>query len=1404
MNLSANNDIENINTNLNYHKSKIKSDEINLNKSFTNDDDLTDNDDDDDVVHHLSPIEKRLNRMNKEKELRKQEEYLLHGTIHLSQPSVLFNSPESSQQQNTLKTIKQLEKSPSTQAFTEKIQQNFFNKQQNSISNNITTNDHINNSNENELLKLLNEVEQNLNSSSSSSSLSSTQQIKPSLTQIATNHIRYKVIRILKANDISFNGAVPNNEIHLCVIYQPINLIKHSSKIIDQKFWVILKDTWRYTPVRLGDIINIIATFEYKYDNYITYITDHNTNLLILLPDLLISATRVSNSVKCVRSAMLPTWLRIFTTSKAALKGNVAHTLFQSALRKGSCDRDFLLKIINNIIQEEAISLHTMKISDNEIYSYLTELIPIIQRFFDELWGNYDQTNENFIHITSQQKKFISWSYNNGNKSTFLKLKRILEIEDNIYSINYGLKGKVDVTVEAETSLVNDNNDEINTKQQHIMPFEIKTGSYESIEHRAQVLLYTLMMSERYNANVISGLLFYLKKNNNYNDDRRTSTYYRSTGKAVTNLKGMNVISNEIAALIQKRNELARYEYDNLKNHVSKHIMPPLLMNKRICNKCFFKNECAMYHKLFENGTSTTSGMYEDDFNLLTSGIETDLQLQYAQQMYRNIALEYIEHKSNNDKQFWLHTSEQGAIDKRTCGNLKVHQVEKTDQHRFLITFIKQQDIDYNFIQSFININDFFVISTDHGINSKISVATGIIDAITSNSIILRIAPVPGDEYIEINQSADQITDIEDITSLAKDNNDIDHITIKHNKSSSSLRLSLLSGSNKDIIWRLDKNVYDSSFSTPKMNLYDLFTPNIIEDENNKTLTHLQIIYKKKRVISSKYRKLLCDLISPKFSSMDMFNLIDSTPFDTFIEKLEHKDILYALEEEYLALNDNQQQAINHVLLAHDYALILGMPGTGKSTIVVFLLRLLAATGNKVLLSAHTHTAVDNIFLKLKDKNQNSNLKVQMLRIGNAGHIHANLHDVMFSSTTMMNTNHILPTQEDAAKILSATQGSSSIKVLFDSINIFGVTALGIRDKVLQNTLFDYCIIDEASQITQPICLGPILLSNKFILVGDHYQLEPLVQSTEAFNNGMGISLFRRLSDQYPNSVIELYKQYRMNNQILQLCNTYIYQFKMKCATEQIATKRLLFDDKPDKANNTSLFSIIQTDQYQLWLQQNQMLFNDQFITTTGLFINKIDYKQQLEAINHLSYLKLILNSNKSVNYLDTSQIQLCTNDNVNNYRNDGEIWLVITIVKQLLALKINSHEIGIISPYRKHLKLIQIAIQTMAVLLHNNDWLNIEVDTVDRYQGRDKSCIIMTWAANDYETSKNDSILLDWRRINVAISRAKLKLIFIGSYHVLSQVQLLKQILSYCQDNQWSIQLKDTFKSDYKRRKKI
>lgn len=129
------------------------------------------------------------------------------------------------------------------------------------------------------------------------------------------------------------------------------------------------------------------------------------------------------------------------------------------------------------------------------------------------------------------------------------------------------------------------------------------------------------------------------------------------------------------------------------------------------------------------------------------------------------------------------------------------------------------------------------------------------------------------------------------------------------------------------------------------------------------------------------------------------------------------------------------------------------------------------------------------------------------------------------------------------------------------NIQVVGCTCLSINHPLLARRHFDVCIIDEASQINLPASLGPLMKASSFVLVGDHYQLSPLVTSPRAQEGGLGVSLFRRLCEASPQAVAALQRQYRMAEDIMLLSNTLIYSGHLKAGSDDIATAQLQLPD---------------------------------------------------------------------------------------------------------------------------------------------------------------------------------------------------------------------------------------------------
>ncbi|OUM60652.1 hypothetical protein PIROE2DRAFT_13557, partial [Piromyces sp. E2] len=157
-------------------------------------------------------------------------------------------------------------------------------------------------------------------------------------------------------------------------------------------------------------------------------------------------------------------------------------------------------------------------------------------------------------------------------------INKLFDIEENIWSPMYGLKGKIDASIQIKVS---DNYDD---EKAYVVPLELKTGrNSDSINHRAQTIIYTLLMSDRYDVNVLTGLLYYLKKNR---------------------LIDIPILRDEVRSIIMNRNRIAYYVL------ISDSLPPPIQNSEYKCRSCYKLQTCSLYHKLYDKSDGNPNNVY--------------------------------------------------------------------------------------------------------------------------------------------------------------------------------------------------------------------------------------------------------------------------------------------------------------------------------------------------------------------------------------------------------------------------------------------------------------------------------------------------------------------------------------------------------------------------------------------------------------------------------------------------------------------------------------------------------------------------------------------------------------------------------------------------------------------------
>ncbi|ODH47955.1 hypothetical protein GX48_05977 [Paracoccidioides brasiliensis] len=739
----------------------------------------------------------------------------------------------------------------------------------------------------------------------------------------------------------------------------------------------------------------------------------------------------------------------------------------------------------------------------------------------------------------------------------------------------------------------------------------------------------------------------------------------------VTKTSRVRAIRTEIRQMIQQRNRLSEFVCQTSK-------LPPMLKKPRICNQCYAKNACFTYHKIMDNGDGETS-------ELGNSFLEVVGHLTPSHQVFfkKWDALLTMEERDimKFRRELWTMLSSEREAVGRCFGNIMVEPgsaYEETDVpkiNRFRYTFFKHQPpANFSFGDSQLSVGDPIVVSDEKG---HFALAGGYVTHISRKRISVTLdRRLHNARTRRSNFDADRHQAFIGIMEIVETGGR--ESTISPEKAEDKN------------MYRLDKDEFSSGMATVRNNLVCMMDNTMLQ--------------------AKRLRDVIIDGRAPSFKPTS----------SSTISSLANAE-----------LNVDQKQAINKVMSANDYALVLGMPGTGKTTTIAHIIRALVSQGKSVLLTSYTHTAVDNILLKIKDDN------IRTLRLGATTKIHPDVQKFADLAATPKKT-------------------IEELRDIYENSLVVATTCLGINHPIFNNRTFDYCIVDEASQITLPVCLGPIRMAKAFILVGDHYQLPPLVQDKEAQEGGLDVSLFKLLCDLQPASVVNLEHQYRMCEDIMLLSNTLIYSGHLKCGTPAVASSYLkilnLSGLKQHHVNSSSLPSNIRSpclgSRYgHCWIR------------------DLLDPVAKARLVNTDFLVPQAKESSKGSRIVNSIEATLCAQ-----------------LVNSFISVGISARDIGVITLYRSQLALLK---QNLRHYLPD-----LEMHTADRFQGRDKEIIIMSCVRSNSERNVGE-LFRDWRRVNVAFTRAKTKLLIIGSKDTLRDGnELLGKFVELMDGKGWTYDL--------------
>ena len=433
-------------------------------------------------------------------------------------------------------------------------------------------------------------------------------------------------------------------------------------------------------------------------------------------------------------------------------------------------------------------------------------------------------------------------------------------------------------------------------------------------------------------------------------------------------------------------------------------------------------------------------------------------------------------------------------------------------------------------------------------------------------------------------------------------------------------------------------------------------------------------------------------------------------------------------------LNPTQEQAVNQVLRAKDVAIVHGPPGTGKTTTLVEAIRETLMRESQVLVCAQSNMAVDWISEKLVDRG------INVLRLGNPTRVNDKMLSFTYERRFEAHPDYpqlwsLRKAIRDARahrrrgdekfhqRIESLKSRATELEIringeLFGEARVIASTLVGAGHRLLDGQKFGTLFIDEAAQALEAACWIPLRRVSRVILAGDHCQLPPTVKSIAALKAGLGKTLMERIVEQKPEVVTLLRMQYRMNEDIMRFSSDYFYGGQVESA--------------PD----VKYRSILDWDTAITWIDTSELEEKEQFVGESFGRINKGEASLTLDTLEQ--YFERI-----------------------------GK--------QRILEERL---DVGIISPYRAQ-------VQYLRRLLMKREALKpfrrlISVNTVDGFQGQERDIIVISLVRSNDQGQIG--FLRDLRRMNVAITRARMKLIILGNVQTMTRHPFYRQLWDYIQ----------------------
>ena len=462
-------------------------------------------------------------------------------------------------------------------------------------------------------------------------------------------------------------------------------------------------------------------------------------------------------------------------------------------------------------------------------------------------------------------------------------------------------------------------------------------------------------------------------------------------------------------------------------------------------------------------------------------------------------------------------------------------------------------------------------------------------------------------------------------------------------------------------------------------------------------------------------------------------------------------------------LNPTQERAVNEVLWAKDVAIVHGPPGTGKTTTLVEAINETLMRESQVLVCAQSNMAVDWISEKLVDRG------INVLRIGNPTRVNDKMlgftYERRFEShpdypqlwairkaIRELRSNRKKGSESFHQKMDRLRSRAAEIEIrinaeLFGEARVIACTLVGSAHRLLEGMKFGTLFIDEAAQALEAACWIPMRRASRVILAGDHCQLPPTVKSIAALRAGLGKTLMERIAENKPEVVTLLKIQYRMNEDIMRFSSDWFYGGQVESAP-QIKYRSILDFDHPITWIDTS------NEENQITIEGEDAPENSASTSSSSSAANQnsdLNFKEQFVG--------------ESFGRINKAEAEL-------TLLTLAEYFTKIS-KRRVLEERI---DVGIISPYRAQVQYLKKLIKKYEFFKPYRRL--ISVNTVDGFQGQERDVILISLVRSNDEGQIG--FLKDLRRMNVAMTRARMKLIILGNKNTMTKHPFYKKLWEY------------------------